>query len=97
MTCDCDGDLPDFMAEKTVIARKLHKCCECRRPIQVGESHRSVRGKWDGEVQTFRQCARCSRVADALYREGACLWFGGLREELRERTRNRHRDWSVTL
>ncbi len=44
--------------ESLVVARKPHKCCECRREITKGESHMKCSGLWDGWA-TFRQHLHC--------------------------------------
>ena len=40
-------------------ARKQHKCCECRLPIEVGEVHMRCSGLWDDSWSTFRQHLHC--------------------------------------
>lgn len=90
----CDFDLPDFMSEKEVTARKAGRCYECRSRIAVGARCISVAGKWDGRVERYRFCRRCWRVHAALRAEDSehCgVAFGEVREALWERYRGKAR------
>lgn len=82
MGWSCDTDPPAFYYWTEPVARKPHRCCECRGPIHVGERHFAYRGKWDGGISTGRQhllCMEaCMLVRDEL--EGECIVFGGLFE-----------------
>ena len=90
-------DHPAIYEETTRKAAKAHRCCECRRTIEKGDAYHEVRGLWDGQWGTYRTCARCERVRNALLREmepedRECGFvFGGMREKLRERIYDRHR------
>lgn len=53
---------PEFCSEKLVRARKPHICGECGDPIQPGDLHEYVTGKWDGCFSDHRTCARCLNV-----------------------------------
>ncbi len=44
--------------EKRLRARRQHKCCECRLPIEIGEQHMVCKGLWD-VWGTFRQHLHC--------------------------------------
>lgn len=59
--CFCeDYEPPEFYHLDTRRARKLHRCTECRRAIQPGETHERVRAKWDGlSIENLRACCRC--------------------------------------
>lgn len=63
--CDC-GIRPDFYTVSEPRARKTHNCIECDSDIRIGEKHRCCTGKWDGEVKTYRMCAKCARLFDAV-------------------------------
>lgn len=83
----CDGELPALYEDCTRRARREHRCCECRRPITVGQTYHEHRGIWGGKWSTYRNCLRCERVRNKLARESdCCIVFGGVREELRERS-----------
>jgi hypothetical protein len=53
---------PDFHSTRTVKAAKPHQCTECRAPIERGEHHEVVAGKWDGEFITYRTCLACVEI-----------------------------------
>lgn len=93
MTCDCDNyETPVVSHTCYRVARKAHKCCECRHPIQPGTRYHEVNGIWDDGWETYRTCDRCERVRKALARNGEdCVAFGYMREALQERVYNRHR------
>ena len=77
--CDCDCEPPEFFNSKWVnVGRKDYKCCECRTTIPKGEKHFTAAGKWDGDFETFRRCARCQRVCEAIEKAGHCVCFNGL-------------------
>ena len=82
--CDCDCLMPEFYEESHPVARREHRCCECRRPIPKGAKYRRIAGKWDGEFDTFSQCARCERVSKRLHSLDVCVCFGQLRDALHE-------------
>ena len=87
---DDDGEVWDFCRMTMRQARKLHRCGECRRPIDPGEKYRYLTGKFDGEIQTIRQCAHCAIAADLLVRECGGYPIGGVQDEMFA-----HVDWDV--
>lgn len=76
-------ELPEFYQWAEPVARKQHRCCECKAPIEKGEKHFYCTGKWDDQIQSFRQhllCAQaCMFIRDKL-NGGDCICFGGLWE-----------------
>ena len=58
----CSCEMPEFFESKAVKGRKEYNCCECGVVIEKGETHQSSTGKWDGRVETFRQCLPCHQV-----------------------------------
>lgn len=79
------SDTPSVFRQITRTARKKHKCCECRRPIEPGSKYQYSSGVWDGSASDFNQCIACSLVFAAAgdvsdYDEMPC--FGGLSEWL---------------
>lgn len=73
--CGCDGDGPSAFWETTRKARKRHKCSECRGWIEIGEAYAYIRGIWDGEASSFKQCSDCvALIAWALARND-CICF----------------------
>jgi hypothetical protein len=69
----CDGDLSTMLLDKKVTARKQHKCCECRRVIERGETYRKESALYDGSVTTYKTCIDCSSIRDAF----VCSWYWG--------------------
>lgn len=74
-----DGDMAEFYSDREVVARKVHTCCECQRPIALGTTHHVVVGKWEGHFETYRTCPDCQDIRSALACGGAgpaftCLW-----------------------
>ena len=85
ITCDCSIRLNDY--ESPVVhrvecrrARGDHWCCECSRPIQVGERHEVVTGRWDGAWSTYRTCRTCIAIRRDYCPGGS--EYGGLRRHL---------------
>jgi predicted RNA-binding Zn-ribbon protein involved in translation (DUF1610 family) len=64
------------IADETRTARKAHRCELCRRDIEPGEKYRHQRYKDCGDIWTWRQCAHCDAVIDALIADGMCGDFG---------------------
>lgn len=81
---------PDFSAEQGYTAIKEHECCECRKSIRVGEHYVKCVIGMDGEVEAFKQHARCYHFARylnytlAMANEDGCVPFGCITEELGE-------------
>ena len=70
--CECQIDidvdhLPGFQKITECTAKKLHKCGECDRDIILGESCFYTASKSDGHFWTFKTCADCESIRDALY------------------------------
>lgn len=86
MDCSCDYEQPEFFVREKHKARLQHCCSECRRTISPGEEYERVRGKWDGDVLTFKMCCRCMSLRDHITAHVPCFcWpFSGLLEEARE-------------
>lgn len=62
-----DGDQPSFYTTGWRTARKLHRCCECRRVITPGERYEHWSGKWSEGMHTYKTCAECQEIRAALY------------------------------
>lgn len=65
-------------------ARKPHRCCECSRAIEPGETHEHATGIWEGRWEQYRTCADCVNVRVDLERHeldaGEGIPFGRLWE-----------------
>lgn len=86
-------EVAEFSRHSEPVARKEHRCCECRAPILVGERHFQIIGKWEGDLMEFRQHLACMEacmlVRDEL-NDRECICFGGLKDwfwEFREDSR----------
>lgn len=77
------------------VAKKEHRCCECRGIIAPQDVYERTFGVWDGTAETFKTCSHCEEARDWLLNEtpwkentwmedGAVFLFGELREHLRE-------------
>ncbi len=66
MSCGCvyvdGGRVSDFVTDRHVVARKVHRCDECCRSINPGERYEYVFGVWDGDQSTYKTCADCESV-----------------------------------
>lgn len=72
--CECnDFERPAFVSETKPKARKAHRCCECYVTIQPGERYERHTGLWDGEINTYRWCSRCSDVAAFIRAHVPCF------------------------
>lgn len=76
----------EFYSETMHHARKQHKCCECCKPIEVGEIYMNCRMKYDRTLFVEKQHMRCFHFARHVnynlgWRESyACVPFGGIGE-----------------
>lgn len=71
---------PSFLVQSTPVARLVHECDECFRPIMRGEKHVATSGRWDGNVETYRAHVLCDLLAQRITVEGGCRMFGELIE-----------------
>ena len=56
------SDLPDVCTISTPKARKPHKCCECKKEINIVDFYENVKGKWNGSFDEFKTCMRCVAI-----------------------------------
>ncbi|MFW2369106.1 MAG: hypothetical protein ACN4GW_22035 [Desulforhopalus sp.] len=76
MSCSCEIDVghdcgPEVSTVTHPKARKSHNCCECHRVITKGETYELVKALSEGLWDTFKTCADCASVRDALF----CQWY----------------------
>ncbi len=50
--------------ESTPVARKEHRCEECRKAIPKGAKHKLVKMLYDGSWSTTRTCMLCVEIGD---------------------------------
>jgi len=84
LSCGCDEYGPDVFSQKTVKARKEHKCCECGDVIKPGDVYDYIFGVWEGDASTFKTCEKCADLRDSMYAMGFCMMFGSLQEDYKE-------------
>jgi len=79
MECSCEINIDssegvaDFMIIKMVIARKIHKCCECGESINIKDEYEYLKGNWDGQYSTFKTCLPCLSVRNTMFKDGYCF------------------------
>lgn len=57
-----------YVCDKPV-ARKPHKCSECRGQISKGEVYFNHHGIWDGEPERFKVCQDCETLRGELNKD----------------------------
>lgn len=68
--CDVEGIPPDSEPlERWQKARKAHKCCACDEIIEPGHIYHVTSGRWEGEFDTYKHCARCYKTWTILVQE----------------------------
>lgn len=96
-----DMESPECFREVIRLARKQHRCCECRILIMPRERYQYISGIWSGEPANFKTCLRCAALRNDVhqlckkqdrYYEG--IQFEGLYEEI-ENSRNPSPEWEV--
>lgn len=82
--CSIDGDYPEVYFACDPKARIPHKCTECNRTINPGETYRRAFSVYDGMVDTYKTCVHC-QVGQAWLIEN-CNGFmhHGLADEMQE-------------
>lgn len=63
-------------------ARKEHKCSECYRTIQRGETYNVQRCVFDGQADTYKTCAHCQVVQSWLQKECGGYMYQGVHEDI---------------
>lgn len=80
-----DYESDDFYSNKEVIARKPHRCCECKRTIAKGDKYIRDFGKFDGAMFAEKSCLLCAEIRSVFTcAGGASPIYGGLWAEMRE-------------
>jgi hypothetical protein len=84
--CFCDYNVPEFYIKEIRRARKEHKCYECRGRILPGEKYEYVRGKWEGEMDSFKTCQHCVDLKTWTNNNVPCLCWahGNIQDDCRE-------------
>jgi len=81
-------EIPTAFSTTTRKAIKRHKCCECKKLIEIGEQYQYSSGIWDSQPDSYKQCLNCYEIMVAAAHvadysdEGPS--FTGLRDWLTE-------------
>lgn len=81
--CMFDGDGGVVLSDEHPRARKAHRCGECGRRIEPGETYRKTSVIGDG-FYSGKTCAHCEPAAEWLLKNCHGYIFGGVHEDLRE-------------
>lgn len=87
---DCDYlELPEFYNERLQVARKEHKCSECRLTFPAGSKYKVVTGVWDSTFLTYKTCPNCLKILDAVKEKFDFAYaFGDMLAEARDAVRS---------
>ena len=77
------GDEAEFFSETKRKARKTYNCMECGRQIVPGQAYVKIVGKWDGILDTIRQCVECNKIQKVFACGGGFL-YGQLWEDMEQ-------------
>lgn len=78
-------EIPEFYNEHYRTARMQHRCCETDRVIRKGDRYWSCTGKWDGDVETYKQSESAYHFARWLNGQmDGCVCFGNVSEAVGE-------------
>lgn len=78
-----DGDWTN-LGQTTRKARKRHRCYECSRWIEPGETYEDARGVGDGYIMVMRSCAHCVQARRWLVSVCSGYLWGAVAEDLAE-------------
>lgn len=84
--CECDYESPTVYNQSQHVARKEHRCSECRRAIMPGEPYESTFGIWEREGRTYKTCAHCLAIREwvTAHVPCACWAHGNVLEDARD-------------
>ena len=72
----------EFYSDKTVTARKSHKCGECGDEIKPGSTYERVFMVFEGHPEIHKTCQVCLNVRNSLFENE---WtFGRIWDDIRE-------------
>lgn len=61
-----DAEYPSFFNETRPVAKKQHRCCECKLMIEPGEKYYKATGCWSGDVSSYKTCPRCLEMIEMI-------------------------------
>ncbi len=74
-------------------ARKPHKCGECQRTIQPGETYEKTVGVFKGSFDTYVTCEQCCSVRNWLSKVCSGWIYSQVEEEISEHFREGYGMW----
>lgn len=78
-----DCTIPEFVNVTEPVARKEYVCCECGGSIAPKTKYVRISGKWDGDIETYKQHLECANACRAIRDErNDCIPFGLLFEDI---------------
>lgn len=83
---DYADDAFTIYRRKTAKARKAHKCDECAREIQAGETYFYAFGVYDGRGSSYHTCAHCAVATEWLVTNCGGFLHGGVQEDIEDHT-----------
>ena len=89
--CNTDYDPADLYQQSVRRARKEHRCAECYRRIEAGETYRYVFGVWSGVSSSYHVCQHCNIALLWLVAECIGFMHGGIKEEIHEHAQEYNR------
>lgn len=72
------------LKDKHCVARKNHKCSECRRIIQSGEKYHLESLVFEREFSAHKTCSHCSVMRQWLIENCSGFVYEGVREDIWE-------------
>ncbi len=79
---DCCDGLSIVMHQRHPKARVAHRCGECGRMIQPGETYMVERTVFDGQAKTHKTCRHCEAVRSWLSSECGGFVYGAVSEDI---------------
>jgi hypothetical protein len=69
--CDESDDYAVELTREWRRARKEHRCYACRETIRKADRYHVTAHIFEGRLETFKHCARCYTILEALWSAGA--------------------------
>lgn len=88
--CHYDVERPEAFIVRRPVARKVHRCEECGRPIRPGQRYARTSGIWDGSPDSHAQHEDCLELLQHIastHCDGVWV-FGDLRDAVSEHRRD---------
>ena len=86
-----DGETCSVWSEREHKAKKQHKCGECSRQIEAGETYVAIFGVFEGDPFHGKICGHCAVLADWLGENCGGYLVGMVVEDFTEHARDYRR------